>query len=88
MCGRSCHSPKTAHFRVPDDWGESNMIEIEVKYDDDALRKEIDRLLRAGGDLSPVMIEIAGHLQNSVAESFGTSPRVRGKRRMEGRALP
>ena len=46
------------------------MIEIEVKYDDDALRKEIDRLFRAGGDLSPVMIEIAGHLQDSVAESF------------------
>ena len=46
------------------------MIEIEVKYDDDALRKEIDRLLRAGGDLAPVMIEIAGHLQDSVAESF------------------
>lgn len=41
-----------------------------VKYDDGALRKELDRLLRSGRDLEPAMREIAGHLADSVAESF------------------
>ena len=46
------------------------MIRIEVKYDDRALRSELDRLLRSGRDLEPAMREIAGHLADSVAESF------------------
>lgn len=46
------------------------MIRIEVKYDDSALRNELDRLLRSGRDLEPAMREIAGHLADSVAESF------------------
>lgn len=41
-----------------------------VKYDDGALRRELDRLLRSGRGLEPAMREIAGHLANSVAESF------------------
>lgn len=46
------------------------MTRIEVKYDDSALRKELDRLLRSGRDLEPAMLRIAGHLADSVAESF------------------
>ena len=41
-----------------------------VKYDDGALRKELDRLLRSERDLEPDMREIAGHLADGVAESF------------------
>ena len=43
------------------------MVQIEVKYDNGVLRKELDRLLRSGRD--PATREIAGRLADRVAES-------------------
>lgn len=38
------------------------MARIEVKYDDSALRKELDRLLRSGRDPEPAMRYFAARL--------------------------
>ena len=46
------------------------MIEIDVTVDDRELRTALNRLQRRAENLSPVMREIAGHLEDSVAESF------------------
>ena len=45
-------------------------VKIFIEYDDAAVRDALERLMRAGSDLSPVMREIAGHLEDSAAESF------------------
>ena len=45
-------------------------VKIDIEYDDSAVRRTLDRLMHAGADLSPAMIEIAGHLADSAAESF------------------
>ena len=46
------------------------MIKIDVEVDDKRVRDALNRLIRAAGDLSPAMIEIAGHLEDSVHESL------------------
>ena len=46
------------------------IVKIDVEYDDSAIRRALDNLRAAGEDLSPVMRVIAGHLEDSVAESF------------------
>ena len=45
-------------------------VRIDIEFDDSAVRRALDRLMRAGDDLSPAMREIAGHLEDSAAESF------------------
>ena len=45
-------------------------VRIDIQFDDAAIRSALDRLARAGSDLSPAMREIAGHLEDSAAESF------------------
>ena len=45
-------------------------MNIEIKYKDKEVTTAIQRLLAAGADLSPLMRELAGHLQDSVEESF------------------
>ena len=46
------------------------MIGIDVEIDDREVRAALDRLRRRADDLSPVMREIAGHIEDSAAESF------------------
>ena len=46
------------------------MIQIDVKVDDRELRAALKRMSRNASDLSPAMREIAGHLEDSVAQSF------------------
>jgi phage virion morphogenesis protein len=43
---------------------------LRIDYDDRAVREALRRLRDAGGDLEPAMREIAGHLKDSVDESF------------------
>ena len=45
-------------------------VKIDIELDDSAVRRALDRLMRAGDDLRPAMREIAGHLEDSAAESF------------------
>ena len=45
-------------------------MDVEIKYDDRELQRALNRLIKAGGDLTPAMREIAGHLADSVADSF------------------
>ena len=45
-------------------------VKIGIEYDDSAVRRILDRLMRAGSDLSPAMREIAGRLEDAAAESF------------------
>ena len=43
---------------------------IRVEIDDDEAQAALGRLVRAGADLSPFMRSAAGHLEDSVRESF------------------
>ena len=45
-------------------------MDVEIKYDDREVQRALNRLIAAGGDLTPAMREIAGHLADSVADSF------------------
>ena len=45
-------------------------MDIEIKYDDRELQRAINRLIAAGGDMRAAMREVAGHLADSVADSF------------------
>ena len=45
-------------------------MDIEIEYDDRELQRALNRLIDAGTNLSPAMREIAGHLADSVADSF------------------
>lgn len=45
-------------------------MDVEIKYDDRELQRAINRLIDAGADMSSAMREIAGHLADSVADSF------------------
>ena len=55
------------------------MIEIQVKYDDRQLQAALRLLRRSARDLRPAMREIAGHLEDSVAESFQREASPAGK---------
>ena len=46
------------------------MTTIDIKYDDRQVRAALNRLLRAGNDLTPVMRAIAGHLEADVEQAF------------------
>lgn len=46
------------------------MIDIDIEVDVREVRTGLARLLAAGADLSPAMRKIAGHLADSVEESF------------------
>ena len=48
-------------------------VNIDIEYNDSAVRRTLDRLMRAATDLSPAMREIAEHLVDSAAESFEQS---------------
>lgn len=45
-------------------------MDITISYDDKEVRQEIARLLRASGDMSPAMSQIANHLQASAERNF------------------
>lgn len=45
-------------------------MDVEIKHDDRELQRALNRLIEAGANLPPAMREIAGHLADSVADSF------------------
>ncbi len=45
-------------------------MKIDIRYDDNQVQERLDNLLKTGADLSPIMRIVAGHLTDSVAESF------------------
>ena len=45
-------------------------MDVEIQYDDRELQRTINRLIAAGGDRRAAMREVAGHLADSVADSF------------------
>ena len=45
---------------------------IRVEFDDAEVRRALDRLIAAGGDLRPVMEDIGEHLLNTTRERFST----------------
>ena len=46
------------------------MTEIRIEVDDTRIQAALNRLLRVSQDLSPVMVEIAGHLEAGVKSRF------------------
>lgn len=52
------------------------MTDIKITIDDEQVRRELNRLVRDGADLSPVMQEIAGLLEAEAQQAFdaGESP--------------
>ena len=46
------------------------MTAIRIEYKDQQVRTALNRLLRAGTDLSPTMKKVAGHLAASARQSF------------------
>lgn len=49
---------------------DTSMTAVTIEYDDQLVRAALNRLLSAGGDLSPVMAEIAGHMEASTRKAF------------------
>ena len=47
-------------------------MSIQISYDDSAVRETLNRLATRVDDLEPAMREIAGHLKDSVDESFAS----------------
>ena len=47
-------------------------MQVQIQVDDRVVRQRLEQLRQAGGDLSPAMREIAGHLLDGIAESFAS----------------
>ena len=45
-------------------------MDVQIRYDDQELQRAVNRLIAAGGDMRSAMREAAGHLADSVADSF------------------
>ena len=45
-------------------------VDINIEYDDREVVEALNRLFRAGQDLTPAMREIAGALEDAAAEAF------------------
>ena len=47
-------------------------MQVQITVDDQVVRQRLTQLQAAGGDLSPAMREIAGHLLDGVNEAFAS----------------
>ena len=50
--------------------GQDMPVDINIEYDDRELVEALNRLARAGQDLTPAMREIAAALEDAAAEAF------------------
>ena len=55
------------------------MPTVNVTFDDRDVRRGLTLLQQRGGDMTPAMMEIAGHLVDSVAEAFASEATPGGK---------